>query len=64
MQYSGGGQAKVPTFMVEELFMDHYQSFCNALRRRGGDMILVRMPTSGEQWERDENVSPKIQSWD
>lgn len=34
------------------------------LRARGGDMVLVRMPTTDEHWELDEKMAPKARFWD
>ncbi len=34
------------------------------VRARGGDMVLVRMPTAGEFWTKDESMTPKTEFWD
>ncbi len=40
------------------------EPFVNKIKSRGGEVLFLRMPTSGEQWERDELITPKNLFWD
>jgi hypothetical protein len=35
-----------------------------ALRSRGGELVLVQMPTKAEQWTVGQSIAPKTQFWD
>ena len=34
------------------------------IRQRGGDLVLIRMPSSGEYWQAEQRSFPKQQFWD
>ncbi len=34
------------------------------IRKRGGNVFLIRLPTTGMQWKTDEADAPKAQYWD
>lgn len=38
--------------------------FITRIERRGGRVVLVRFPTSGEKWAYDEQAFPKTEYWD
>ncbi len=39
-------------------------TWVQAIQKRGGDVIFMQFPTSGEHWRYDEFVLPKTQYWD
>ncbi len=40
------------------------EPWVRAIRSRGGNVVLVRMPTAGQHWERAETMFPKARYWD
>lgn len=42
----------------------HLKPHYERLRARGGDMVLVRMPTTGDHWAATEARTPKAKYWD
>ncbi|MBT3601777.1 MAG: hypothetical protein HN521_01815 [Candidatus Latescibacteria bacterium] len=48
------------TLATQEVLGDHYKK----LRKRGGKIVLVRLPTTGEHWQVDQKMAPKTEFWD
>jgi hypothetical protein len=47
-----------------EIGMGSLQEMHETLLRRGGEMVMVRMPTTAEHWEADQKRAPKFLFWD
>ncbi len=48
----------------ERLCSEELKPLSRKLRKRGGGVILVRMPTTGEHWTMDERITPRNLFWD
>lgn len=40
------------------------EPYVRAIQKRGGTVVFVRYPSSGEYWEYEERTCPKAQCWD
>ena len=49
---------------VFESRVTHMQQLVNRFRQRGGEVFLVRMPSSGTKLEREEVEFPRAREWD
>lgn len=55
---------KVPIAKFEEMTRSELRPLYQRLQKRGGNMIFVRMPTTDEHWQIDEQMAPKKYYWD
>jgi hypothetical protein len=56
--------AQVDPTQFEKIAREDLSALYNTLRKKGGAMVLVRMPTTSEHWQIDELTAPKTQYWD
>lgn len=49
---------------LKNLAQNTLPKLTDLLRKRGGNVFLIRMPTTGIQWKVDEADTPKTQYWD
>ena len=58
--------AKSPPLDPKEWLQEalEIESFVKKILDRGGKVVFVRLPSSGEHWEIDEKFLPRRQYWD
>ncbi len=49
---------------LKELAQNTLPELAGQLRERGGNVVLIRLPTTGMQWKTDEADTPKALYWD
>jgi len=55
---------RIPTWRSLGGEVEDINSSVLALRARGGDVVFLRAPSSGERWELEERYHPKAHNWD
>jgi len=55
---------RIPSSKFEYIAQEDLKPLYAQLSKRGGNMVLVRMPTTGTHWEIDEQMAPKATYWD
>lgn len=57
-------ETKVSEDEIRNLAENDLARFRSELNSRGGELVLIRMPTTGEHWNIDQKVAPKAVFWD
>jgi hypothetical protein len=55
---------RTPKSKFEHIAQKELRPLYDQLRKHGGNMVLVRMPTTDAHWEADEKMAPKAMYWD